>query len=97
MHYVRYADDFIITLIGTKKEALEIKNNCAEFHKGLQLTLSQEKTLITNSGKGLGKPINSKHLNNKKAIMGQTEEKIYQLMRAIGISEKDQGEEITLS
>ena len=26
MHYVRYADDFIITSIGTKKEAVEIKN-----------------------------------------------------------------------
>lgn len=48
MHYVRYADDFIITIIGTKKEALEIKNNCAEFLKGLKLTLSEEKTLITN-------------------------------------------------
>jgi len=48
MHYVRYADDFIITIIGSKKEALEIKNNCAEFLRGLKLTLSEEKTLITN-------------------------------------------------
>lgn len=48
MHYVRYADDFIITIIGNKKEALEIKNNCAEFLKGLKLTLNKEKTLITN-------------------------------------------------
>jgi group II intron reverse transcriptase/maturase len=48
MHYVRYADDFIITIIGPKNEAIEIKNNCANFLNKLNLTLSPEKTLITN-------------------------------------------------
>nr|AYM32750.1 hypothetical protein DXG00_000009 [Termitomyces sp.] len=48
MHYVRYADDFIITIIGPKSEASEIKNRCAEFLNELKLTLSPEKTLITN-------------------------------------------------
>jgi hypothetical protein len=48
MHYVRYADDFIITIIGPKNEALEIKNKGTEFLKDLKLTLSEEKTLITN-------------------------------------------------
>jgi group II intron reverse transcriptase/maturase len=48
MHYVRYADDFVITIIGTKQEAIEIKQNVAEFLKTLNLTLSEEKTLITN-------------------------------------------------
>ena len=48
MHYVRYADDFIITIIGPKSEAIEIKDKCAEFLSELNLTLSEEKTLITN-------------------------------------------------
>lgn len=48
MHYVRYADDFIITLIGPKKEAFDIKNKCTEFFKELNLTLSDDKTLLSN-------------------------------------------------
>lgn len=48
MHYVRYADDFLITIIGPKIEALEIKDKCTEFLKTLDLTLSDEKTLVTN-------------------------------------------------
>lgn len=48
MHYVRYADDFVVTIIGPKKEAVEIKQKCAQFLESLKLTLSEEKTLITN-------------------------------------------------
>jgi group II intron reverse transcriptase/maturase len=48
MNYVRYADDFIITIIGTKTEALAIKQKCTAFLNQLNLTLSDEKTLITN-------------------------------------------------
>jgi len=48
MYYVRYADDFIITIIGSKSEAVDIKNKCANFLSELKLTLSPEKTLITN-------------------------------------------------
>jgi len=48
MHYVRYADDFIITIIGPKNEVIDIKNKCADFLNDLKLTLSPEKTLITN-------------------------------------------------
>lgn len=46
MHYVRYAENFIITIIGPKSETIEIKNECAKFLNGLKL--SAEKTLITN-------------------------------------------------
>lgn len=42
MHYVRYADDFIITIIGPKNEATEIKNKCGDFLSKLNLTLSEE-------------------------------------------------------
>jgi group II intron reverse transcriptase/maturase len=52
LHYVRYADDFLLTIIGPKSEAIEIKNNCVEFLRELKLTLSEEKTLITNPNTG---------------------------------------------
>ena len=42
MHYVRYADDFIITIIGPKNEATEIKNHCEDYLSQLNLTLSVE-------------------------------------------------------
>lgn len=50
LNYVRYADDFVLGLIGTKAEAEEIKRQLGEFLQGtLKLELSQEKTLITNA------------------------------------------------
>ena len=48
MNYVRYADDFVITIIGSKADAMEIKQRCMNFLKQLVLTLHDEKTLITN-------------------------------------------------
>lgn len=48
MNYVRYADDFVITIIGSKKDAMEIKQKCSEFLAELKLVLHEEKTLITN-------------------------------------------------
>lgn len=48
MHYVRFADVFIITLNGPKNEALNISNRCVDFLNDLNLTLSPDKTLITN-------------------------------------------------
>lgn len=50
LNYVRYADDFIVGVIGSKKDAEKIKIEIAEFLKdNLKLELSDEKTLITNS------------------------------------------------
>ncbi|KIL44557.1 RNA-dirted DNA polymerase [Jeotgalibacillus soli] len=52
MKYVRYADDFIIGAIGSKKEAEQIKQNLTTFLAyELKLELSAEKTLITHSKK----------------------------------------------
>lgn len=48
MNYVRYADDFVITIIGSKADAIEIKKKCGEFLSSMKLSLSEEKTLITN-------------------------------------------------
>lgn len=52
LHYTRYADDFIIGIIGSKKDAQEIKNDIQKFLEiKLDIELSQEKTLITHSNK----------------------------------------------
>lgn len=50
VRYVRYADDWLIGVIGSHKLAEEIKDKAGEFLKEkLALTLSQEKTKITNA------------------------------------------------
>lgn len=50
LRYVRYADDFLIGVIGSKADCVKIKEELTEFlSTELKLTLSQEKTLITNS------------------------------------------------
>jgi group II intron reverse transcriptase/maturase len=50
IRYVRYADDWLIGVIGGRELAEEIKNRVGEFLKDeLALTLSQEKTKITNA------------------------------------------------
>lgn len=52
LSYVRYADDFLCGVVGTKEEAEAIKADIAEFlREKLHLELSCKKTLITN-GKG---------------------------------------------
>lgn len=52
LKYVRYADDFILGVIGSKKEAEQIKQDLKTFLKEyLKLELSNEKTLITHSKK----------------------------------------------
>lgn len=52
LNYVRYADDFLIGIVGSKKEAIEIKEKIKEFlNNNLKLNLNEEKTLITNASK----------------------------------------------
>ncbi len=48
--YVRYADDFLIGVIGSKEDARSVKEDLTTYLKeALQLELSQEKTLITHA------------------------------------------------
>jgi len=47
--YVRYADDWLIGVWGTRKKSEWIKSLISKFLGDLKLTLSQEKTLITNA------------------------------------------------
>lgn len=50
IQYVRYADDFLVGIIGGKKDAEEVKTLIGEFlHSHLKLVLSPEKTLITHA------------------------------------------------
>ncbi len=50
VRYVRYADDWVIGIIGPKRLAKEIKEKVRQFLKArLDLTLSEEKTVITNA------------------------------------------------
>ena len=52
LQYVRYADDFLIGLIGSKEDAIAIKEQVKVFVSDtLRLELSDEKTLITHSEK----------------------------------------------
>jgi len=64
LKYVRYADDFLIGVIGSKAECERIKADIAQFmNDKLKLEMSQEKTLITNaqdSAKFLGYEISAR-------------------------------------
>ena len=47
--YVRYADDWLVGVWGPKSTAVSLKSDIADFLQSLKLTLSEEKTLITNT------------------------------------------------
>jgi len=50
LHYVRYADDFLLGFAGPKSEAEEIKVEIRDFlTERLRLSLSEQKTLITHA------------------------------------------------
>ena len=52
LRYVRYADDFLIGVIGSKADCVKIKSDITKYmEENLKLELSQEKTLITNAQK----------------------------------------------
>jgi len=50
LRYIRYADDFLLGLVGPRKEAEAIRQRLGEFlEQQLKLTLSAEKTLISHA------------------------------------------------
>lgn len=52
LKYVRYADDFLIGIIGSKEDCINVKEAIRKFMaERLKLELSDEKTLITNARK----------------------------------------------
>lgn len=70
IQYTRYADDFLIGVIGSKEDAKNIKAQIGEYLRNvLKLELSEEKTLITHSKKKahfLGYNIYVRHTNSIK-------------------------------
>lgn len=78
--YVRYADDWLTGVIGTKAEAIEIKNKIAAYLRDeLKLELSAEKTLVTHARKGKAKFLgyeihtlhcDAKHTDGQRSING---------------------------
>ncbi|MEM8862631.1 MAG: reverse transcriptase domain-containing protein [Chloroflexota bacterium] len=50
--YIRYADDFMLGIIGTKDEAKQIKSMVGAFLDSIKLKLSPEKTKITHATTG---------------------------------------------
>lgn len=78
LKYVRYADDFILSFIGSKKEAEAIKQEIRDYlRQTLKLELSDEKTLITHAkteqAQFLGYEIQIHLANNKVNRMSKTE------------------------
>ena len=54
IQYNRYADDFVVGVIGSKQDALSIKEDLRQFLSGkLKLTLSEEKTKVTHSSEAV--------------------------------------------
>jgi len=70
LKYVRYADDFLVGIIGSMEDCKRIKEDIKTFlHDTLQLELSEEKTLIThseNAAKFLSYDVNVKKSNLTK-------------------------------
>jgi group II intron reverse transcriptase/maturase len=80
LRYVRYADDFLLGFIGTKKEAEAIREELRNYlQQQLRLEMSEEKTLITHakdsSAKFLGYEVNiatsdSKQKGRRRCVNG---------------------------
>lgn len=50
LKYVRYADDFLVGIIGSKEDAVQVKRDIGNYLRGtLKLEMSEEKTLITHT------------------------------------------------
>jgi group II intron reverse transcriptase/maturase len=87
LKYVRYADDFLIGIIGSKQEAIIIKEDIKIFlNEKLALELSDEKTLITHTeiaAKFLGYEISVRKSNdtkrNKNGVLRRVHNKRIQL------------------
>ena len=76
LRYIRYADDFLLSLAGPKSEANEIKRKIREFLRGgLKLEMSEEKTLITHARTGkarfLGYDLRIMQSEERKAVNGK--------------------------
>lgn len=69
LRYIRYCDDFLLGVIGTKEDARNIKTQLGELLSNLELQMSQEKTYITHArteaARFLGYEISTNHEDSK--------------------------------
>ena len=81
IQYVRYADDFIVGVIGSRRDAEMLKQDLTIFLKEkLGLTLSAEKTKITNtsnSARFLGYDISVSRSQDVKRLKNGKRQRVY--------------------
>lgn len=81
LQYVRYADDFIVGVIGSREDAEVFKRELAIFlQEKLKLTLSVEKTKITNTAKNarfLGYDISVSRSQDIKRLKNGKRQRVY--------------------
>ena len=75
--YVRYADDFLLGVIGPKAKAMEIKEKLSRYlQEKLHLELNTKKTLVTHAGDGrakfLGYEVHTFHCDTKCNARGRS-------------------------
>jgi group II intron reverse transcriptase/maturase len=78
LHYIRYADDFLLGFAGPREEAEGIKEEIKKFlAEQLKLELSAEKTLITNArtetARFLGYEVGVMDCSTRRSVNGQIE------------------------
>jgi group II intron reverse transcriptase/maturase len=81
LRYVRYADDFLLGLIGSKEDAERIKERLRTFlMERLELEMSEEKTLVTHAGtnraKFLGYEVGVMSSDSRPSVNGAIELRI---------------------
>jgi group II intron reverse transcriptase/maturase len=81
LRYIRYADDFLLGLVGTKEDAERIKERLKAFLlENLGLEMSADKTLITHAGtdhaRFLGYEIGVMHSDSRTSVNGHIELRI---------------------
>ena len=81
LRYIRYADDFLLSFTGTKREAAEIARRIGEWTaENLKLELAAEKTLITHAtkeaAKFLGYEISAQHSTERRTVNGRIRLKV---------------------
>jgi hypothetical protein len=75
LRYIRYADDFLLSFIGPKGEADDIKSRIGRFlHEELGLELSADKTLITHASTTAAHFLGY----NLKIMQSNTKQSVYQ-------------------
>lgn len=81
IQYVRYADDFIVGVIGSHEDAKKLKQDLTAFLKEkLGLTLSAEKTMITNTAENarfLGYDISVSRSQDIKRLKNGKRQRVY--------------------